>query len=188
MANIGGLAGGAAKGLQAGQDFSQNQQMNPYLLQHQQLQNQLMQQRLQGGQAGTGFQDSIGGQGIQDVADYVRSQGQGGQGAVGAGDPSQGQGGAAGGGQTPQSSWNNLVDPLGIIQKLGLPMPQDPTTFLQSLGLPGLAFSGQAQPGGSNGSFLSSLPGLSYNSQQPGAGAPQQYQASPANYWGIGGM
>jgi hypothetical protein len=186
MANVGGLAGGAAQGLQAGQQFGQNQQMNPYLLQHQQLQNQLLQQRLAGGQAGTGFQDSIGGQGIADIGDYMKSQG--GQGGADVGSDfakNQGQGAAGGQGQAPNSAWNNLVDPLGIIQQLGLPLPQDPTTFLNQLGLPGLAFGGQGQQGG-GGAYLPSRQGQSYGT--PSANYMQGFQPSATNYWGIGGL
>jgi hypothetical protein len=181
MANLGGLASGTASGLSAGQTFNNNQQLQPLLQQHQQLQNRMLEQRLAGAKAGTGFNDTIGAEGIKDVSAYMQGNGQGssGQGDPMQGDPMQGQG------QRANSAWNSLVDPLGIIQQLGLPMPQDPTTFLQALNLPGLAFGGQPQQGGS-GAYLPNMQGTSYGT--PSANYAQGFQPSPMNYWGIGGQ
>jgi hypothetical protein len=64
-------------------------------------------------------------------------------------------------------------------------MPQDPTTFLQSLGLPGLAFGGQGQQGG-GGAYLPSRQGQSYGTLGPSSSQP--YQPDAMNYWGIGGQ
>jgi hypothetical protein len=72
LANVGGFAGGAAKGMAQGQNMDFNSQMGPLQLEHLDLQNQGMRQKFGSGQGYTDPNDSIGLAGIDDISKWNR--------------------------------------------------------------------------------------------------------------------
>ena len=162
MANAGGFAGGAAKGLQSGQQFNQAEDMNPMQLRHMDLQNQSLAQRLAHGLGYGSAGDSIRGVGSEGIRDISGSQ---------PGTPAGLQQG--GGGQSSPHDISRLF-PVNQMPQQGGGMGSGPSWPASGTGpapiasgYPGVSFL----PGGLNmGNFMAGDP---YN--------------TPGGFYGVGG-
>lgn len=162
MANVGGLAGGAAKGLQAGQQYDFNENYGPLQMRHLDLQNQKLQEDLSSGRGYRGFNDSLGSSGIDDVREFNRKYNYQGKIPLGQEDPNAG-------GQTLPPGAENLF-PVNQMPQYGAGGP----ALQRPMNIPGVNFSPY--------DYM-----MGYNPDPTQSNSLFNFNSGVGNYWGIGG-